>query len=610
MCGIAGYFGSRVLPTSSVNRILAALRPRGPDAEHYVQWTSDLRRTANAAPNGLLHTRLSIIDPRPEADQPMANEAGDIWISYNGEVYDWAADARTLMAAGFRFRTRSDTEFILRAYEHWGVGCIERLRGMFAIAIVDLRRQIVYVVRDRLGLKPAVYAHRADGFAFASTVRALLPWLPRDARRLCADGIDAYLAHRTIPAPLTVFSGVARLPAAHYLRYDLSTGTLVEREYWRPEASAEPWLPTFDAAIRMRTVADRPLGLFLSSGIDSSAVACRLIETGFRGLPAFTGAFPGSTQDESEDACLTAAKLRLPSSVIAIPSTIEDSFDRIVADLDEPFADPSAIPTWHLAREAANQVQVVLSGDGGDELFAGYKRYSKHLRTRWRQGVSLPQLRAPSTLNGGAWQRIMEELRLDWPAAYVLRFSGLMPRERSYIEPDFICCAHYWRMPKGVGTSDMDVLLEIDRLNYLPEYILRKADLCTMAHGLELRAPFLDHRVFNSAWSLPAGTRITKPPKLFLSEALSPVADLGLFSRKKRGFNPPLDPWLQSDLAPRLPDLGRRLANLTSGQVAASRVDAYIGNWRRQPKQLAEQLLLLLILDESLRQLSTLCALA
>jgi asparagine synthase (glutamine-hydrolysing) len=610
MCGIAGYFGARVLSPDSVSRMLAALRPRGPDAEHSVYWTQDLRRTESSASNALLHTRLAIIDPRPEANQPMANEAGDIWINYNGEVYDWASDALSLAADGFPFRTHSDTEFILHAYERWGIDCISRLRGMFAIGIVDLRRRVVYVIRDRLGLKPVVYAHLSDGFAFASTVRALLPWLPRDARGLSAEGIDAYLAHRTIPAPRTVFTNIARLPAAHYLRYDMSTGSLTEHEYWRPEASTEPWLPTLDAAVRMRTVADRPLGLFLSSGVDSSALACRLSAGGFSGLRSFTAAFPGTEYDESADARLTAERLGFPNSTIEIPTTVADTFDRIVADMDEPFADPSCVPSWHLARETAPHVRVVIGGDGGDELFAGYKRYAKHLRTRWRRALSLPWLRAPSAIGSNGWQRLVDELRLDWRSAYMLRFSGLMPRQRLYLEPDLNARAHYWRMPEKADLADINTLLEIDRLNYLPEYILRKGDLCTMAHGLELRAPFLDHRVFNCVQGLSPAERFTTPPKLILSEALSPVSDLGLLSQKKRGFNPPIRHWLQTDLQPRLPGLGSRLTRLTSGQLLAPRVEAFVGSWRRGSNRLGEQLLLLLILDESLRQLETLCALA
>lgn len=604
MCGIAGFFGTRTMSTDSVGRMLSALRPRGPDAEAAMLWTVDFKRTDAAAPNGLLNTRLSIIDPRPDANQPMANAAGDVWINYNGEVYNWAADAKTLAAAGFTFRTHSDTEFILHAYEHWGLSFVDRLRGMFAISILDLRQRAVYIVRDRFGLKPVVYAHRADGFGFASTVRTLLPWLPAEERQFSAESIDAFLAHRTIPAPRTVFAGMRRLPPAHYLRYDLATRSLTEQEYWRPEPSTDPWLPTFDAAIEMRTVADRPLGLFLSSGIDSSAVACRLAGMGHSGLQTFTAAFPGTSFDESGDARATAAKLGLPNLSIAISDRIVDDFPRLVADLDEPFADPSSVPMWQLSRETTRHVKVVLGGDGGDELFGGYKRYAKHLRTRWRGGAVLPWLKIPASIGSRGWQRIADELRLDWRSAYVLRFSGLMPRERRFLEPDFTPQPHYWRLPEDTDRADLKTLLEIDRLNYLPDYILRKGDLCTMAHGLELRAPFLDHWFAACVMGVPTAQRFTTPAKLFLAPALAPIAELDPFSRKKRGFNPPIVGWLQGDLAPRLAGLGERLSTLSGGQLARARVDSFVAEWHRGTQKVAEQLLQLVILDESLRQLA------
>jgi len=369
MCGIAGYFGSRTVGPATVERMLSALRQRGPDAEAVHGWDAALRAAPLPTPNALLNTRLAIIDTSHEADPPIANDAGDIWIAYNGEVHDWGDDAESLKQQGFRFRTRSDTEFILHAYEHWGIDFVSRLRGMFAIAVCDLRRRVVFVIRDRFGEKPIVYAHRRDGFAFASTVRALLPWLPPEARSLSPDGVDAYLAHRTIPAPRTAFANIARLPPAHYLRYDLVTGDVSSVEYWRPAPSPEPWLPTFDDAIRMRTVADRPLGLFLSAGVDSGAVACRLAAMGFSGLKTFTAAFSGTSFDESVDAQRTAQALGLSNLSVAMDIRITDDFERIIADLDEPFADPSCVPTWYLSRETTKHVKVALGGDGGDELF-------------------------------------------------------------------------------------------------------------------------------------------------------------------------------------------------------------------------------------------------
>jgi asparagine synthase (glutamine-hydrolysing) len=602
MCGIAGYFGRRVIPPAGVERMMAALRRRGPDAEHMRFWDDALQPASAAASNALLHTRLSIIDPRPLADQPMDNATGDVWIAYNGEVYDWAADAETLRAAGYAFRTRSDTEFILHAYEHWGIEFVSRLRGMFALAILDLRQRALYIVRDRLGLKPVVYAHRDDGFAFASTTRALLPWLPREARTFSADGIDAYLAHRTIPAPRTIFASISRLPPAHWLRYDLATGRVDTREYWRPEPSAEPWLATLDAAIRMRTVADRPLGLFLSSGVDSSALACRLAAMGFNRLQSFTAAFPGTAFDESALARAAADRLGFPNLAVTIPTGIAADFERLVADLDEPFADPSSVPTWYLARETTRHVKVVLGGDGGDELFGGYKRYAKHLRTRWRRGLVLPGISTPAGIGGRGWQRALEELRLDWRAAYALRFSGFTPGERAFFAPDATPPAHYWRMPAAAG-ADLPALLEIDRLNYLPDYILRKADLCTMAHGLEMRAPFLDHRFVGAVMALPPALRFTTPPRKLLAPAMAALGDLDPFARKKRGFNPPLAGWLEGDLAPRLAGLGARLASCSQGMLHASSVDAFVAAWRDGRKGFAEQVLQLVLLDASLAQL-------
>ena len=363
-----------------------------------------------------------------------------------------------------------------------------------------------------------------------------------------------------------------------------------------------------DDAIRMRTVADRPLGLLLSAGIDSGVLACRLAALGYASSQTFTAAFPQSGNDESVDALATAQRLGFSNLAVPMPVHIGDDFDRVVADLDEPFADPSSFPTWALARETTRHVKVVLAGDGGDELLGGYKRYAKHVRTGWRRGVVLPWARGAGTLSRGSWARITDEISADWRSSYVLRFSGLMPRERRFIAPDTPPRAQYWRMPPDTGKRDLAALTEIDRLNYLPDYILRKSDLCTMAHGLELRAPLIDHRFVETVFALTDARRFTTTPKRLFAEALAPIADLQHFTKKKRGFNPPLSDWLRVDLSPRLPDLGSRLAALTSGQLSANNVDAMVALWQREGSRLDEQILQLLILDESLRQLDALRA--
>ena len=604
MCGIAGFFGNTPRRAQTAAAMLSALRQRGPDAQHGVTWDREFRRSEEPVHHTLLHARLAIIDPRPAADQPMANDDQSLWLSYNGEVYGWAADAAELRGRGAVFRTRSDTEFILRGYEAWGMDrLLPKLRGMFAFALLDLRQRKLYLVRDRMGEKPLVYAHDDHGLAFGSLVRAVLPWLPEHSRGFDADALDAYLAHRYIPAPMTVFGAVRRLENGHLLEYDIERNSLQKRCYWTPQAVPGDWRSLLDEAIELRTVADRPLGIFLSGGIDSSLVACRLAAHGHQDLRTFSAAFPGSAMDESADAAAFAAASGLSNTSVAIPSRVAGDFARIVADLDEPFADPSSFPAWYLAREASVAVKVVLGGDGGDELFAGYKRTSRHLRTAWRGGLRLPLPALPSASAKGM-SKWLAELGLDWQSAYALRFSGCTPGQRAFLQPTRASRrAHWWRPPDTVEASALKQLLACDYANYLPEYILRKADLVTLCHGLELRAPLLDHRFVEAILALPDAQRFTRPAKRLLQDACPRLAPL--FGRAKRGFNPPLAGWLHDDLAPRLAGLGRRLQTATDGQIAADAADALVARYGVE-ESLAEQVLQLLILDESLAQLRTL----
>ena len=590
MCGIGGFFALRPVAPQVVSSMQAALRPRGPDAQHAQLWGR----------NGLLHARLSIIDPRPEADQPMANARGDVWIVYNGEVYDWQDAAAPLQAAA-PFRTRSDTEFILRGYEAWGIDTLlERLRGMFAFAILDLARGKAYLARDRMGEKPLVYALVGEELAFGSTVRAVLPFLPPEKRSLSPEAIDAYLAHRYIPAPRTAFTRIHRLENGHYLEFDLQTRRLEKRRYWQAAPEPGSWLEALDESVRMRTIADRPLGVFLSSGVDSTVVASRLATQRLTSYRTYTAAFPGSDMDESALAAQTAATLGFPNTPVSVPHSLGREFEKIVAALDEPFADPSSFPTWYLAREVAREVKVVLAGDGGDELFGGYKRVAKHLRTAWRGRLRLPLALRPA-LEGG---KIAAELAMDWASAYSLRFSGIAPAQRAFLQDaGDLRALSYWRAPDAEGGTSLGKLMALDYANYLPEYILRKSDLCTMAHGLEARAPFLDHRFVQRIMALPEEQVYTRPPKLLLQQALDLRLPGDFLRRKKRGFNPPLKRWLREELAGRFDGLGERLHALTGGQLARKPVDAFVRHYLDRAEPLAEQVLQLLILDESLAQL-------
>src|SRR5574343_166909 len=590
MCGIAGLIQNRAASPAVLGAMLSALRRRGPDAEHIVGWNAQ--------------------GQRPEAGQPFSNDDGSVWLCYNGEVYDWQQHADELRKQGVQFKTHADTEFILRGYEAWGLeGLLPKLRGMFAFAILDWNKREVFLVRDRMGLKPLVYTTANGGLAFGSLVRSMLPAVPQDQRQFASDSIDAYLAHRYVPAPRTIFQHIHRLENAHYLHYRLDTQQLTKHCYWQPHGEADggenAWQHELDTAIRIRTVADRPLGVFLSGGIDSSTIACRLKEQGFVQLHTFSAAFPGSSLDESPLAKEIADTLGLPNQAIAVPLTIANDFEQIIADLDEPFADPSSFPTWYLSQATTRHVKVVLGGDGGDELLAGYKRISKHLRTSWRRLLRLPLPRLRD-MAGKGWRKLVEEIRLNWLEAYSLRFSGMTPGQRAFLQPTLRNPqVTYWRYPSIDRLNQLPPikqLLAVDADNYLPEYILRKADLCTMAHGLELRAPLLDHRWAECVMALPDHVRFTQPAKKLFAEVTQRLAPLKLFEIKKRGFNPPLQPWLHEDMKQRFEGLGKRLEQQTSGQIKAKRTEALVTEYRRRPA-LAEQILQLLILDATLGQL-------
>lgn len=614
MCGIAGFFGTRHLPEAAQQAMLDALAQRGPDAQHIQSWDNNWSKPNDRqhSSNALIHTRLSIRDLREVADQPMGNhidpQSSDIWICYNGEVYGWEPLRAELEALHGPFQTTGDTEFILRAYQAWGLDMLPKLRGMFAIAILDLRKQKLYLIRDRMGLKPILYWHDSANkeFAFASVVRGLLPYLPKGQKTLSTKAIDAFLTHRYIPAPLSIIDGVQRLENGHYLEYDLNSSELNKQQYWFPQdqpSSRDTTLgETLDQAVNIRTVSDRPLGLFLSGGIDSTVLASRLKHAGNTDLTCYTARFKGSSLDESEVAERSAKKLGLRHRNIDVPHDIDDAqFARIVADLDDPFADPSSFPMWYLSQAASREVKVVLGGDGGDEIFAGYKRYNKHLRTRWRHHWRLPG--SPFNTDN----KLVAELRSPWLQAYSQRFSGFSFPQRRQILNKTPRRHTWWR---GLQTASkapaLDALLSIDRDNTLPEYILRKGDLCTMAHGLEMRCPLLDHAFFQQVQGLPSQQRYTQPAKLALKPWAEPVSEV--FELKKRGFNPPLKHWLRNCWQARYLGLGERLQQRSSDTLDATSTDAFVQRYLDGEESLAERILQLLILDESLGQLIALGA--
>ena len=570
MCGIAGIFDSRgPVPAEYGRRMLDVLTHRGPDHSGMVLFDT------GEGKNLLLgHVRLSIIDLSTAGNQPMGTEDGAAWIVYNGEVFNYMELRRVLETRGYRFRSRTDTEVVLYGYREFGRAVVEHLRGFFAFSIYDAERGELFMARDRLGKKPFKYYWDGRYFAFASELKALLrlPFVPRVADPVA---IDRYLAHRYIPAPLTGVEGVRKLPAGCTMTLSLKDpgdGPKIER-YWLPSFAPKKRIAMREAveegtsllreSVSIRLIADVPLGIFLSGGIDSSLIVAVLREEGRR-IRTFTVGFREEGFDERPFARSVAEALGTNHTELLVEPRPEEDLREMVWHFDEPFGDPSAIPSFYLSKAASKEVRVVLNGDGGDELFCGYKRYSIHRRSSFLDHLPRTFHRVAGALSraippaldkkslSGRVGRTLESLSDSFINTYPLRFAGLSQRVRSALySTDGLVAETGWPEDilsllemTGAGTP-VERLLALDQLTYLPEDILTKSDLSGMAHSLEARSPLLDHRFVEWANRLPLSHRYGKR---LLKEMLKGRVPSGCIERKKAGFNPPMADWTRGPL--------------------------------------------------------------
>ncbi|WP_372620656.1 asparagine synthase (glutamine-hydrolyzing) [Falsiroseomonas sp.] len=563
MCGIVGLFHPQ-LPSvpelGMLRRMGDAVRHRGPDGEGF-----------HAEPHlGLGHRRLSIVDLAGGA-QPMATEDGAVLVCFNGEIYNHAALKRELEAAGHRFRTRSDTESILHGWREWGLGVLDRLKGMFAFALWDRERGELLLARDRLGEKPMLYGLLPDGtLAFASEMAGLLA-LPAMPRRLDPAALDDYLALGYVPDPRTIHAGISRLPAAHFLLLRRGeAGLPAPRRYWQPPRAGMPapadaareLAARLDAAVSAQLMSDVPLGAFLSGGVDSSAVvACAaraVAEAGTGPLATFTIGFDGP-EDERPAAAALAARLGLASHAEAGRVDYVAAARDQAAIFGEPFGDHSAVPTLAVCRLARQHVTVALSGDGGDEVFAGYRRYRFHslaeavrrafpapVRKRLIGGLAAayPKLdRAPRWLRA---KSTLTEISLDAALGYYRTVCKLHEERRRGVYAAPLRAALDGHAPSARIAALMaecdpdDALLQAqyaDLHTYLPGDILVKTDRTAMAVSLELRPPILDHELVAWGMALPAKLKLRGGfGKRILREALAPQLPAELLWGRKRGF--------------------------------------------------------------------------
>jgi asparagine synthase (glutamine-hydrolysing) len=569
VCGIAGLLTvdqNAVPEADAVRRMCDAMTYRGPD-DHGLR---------TDGPCCLGHRRLSIIDLRPEGAQPMTNEDDSISVVVNGEIYNFVELRKELEQRGHRFKSRSDSEVVLHLYEEHGVDFVDRLRGMFAIALWDAPRRRLVLARDRFGKKPLFYHAGSRDFVFASELGALAA-SGRFDKRPDLDAIDAFITMQYVPAPMTAFEGVKKLPAGH--RLVCESGVFHEPErYYRLcfdqprddgdiNALTEQLREIVEESVRVRMVSDVPLGAFLSGGIDSSLIVALMARQSSQPVKTFSVGFTSKDKSELPYAKLVAERYQTDHHEMVVDPDMTSVVPQLVRHYGEPFADTSALPTWYLCEYTRTGVTVALSGDGGDEAFAGYRRY-KHCRTARnirRLPWPVPQLLASVLTHLPTPQaqevrdygeRILQPefqrfLGLTAPIPHKDRMAIYTPAMRERFAHDQMA-VEFERLFKASRARDpVNRILDVDIQTYLTDNILTKVDIASMAHSLEVRCPLVDQELMDFAASLPGSLKLRGFTTKFLLRRMSEeLLPRPILKRSKQGFGLPIDRWMREDLAP------------------------------------------------------------
>jgi asparagine synthase (glutamine-hydrolysing) len=564
ICGIINFDHSEPVDAGVVSKMTQTLIHRGPDDDGFFV----------EGPAGLGFRRLSIID-LSGGHQPIFNEDASIAIVFNGEIYNYRDLAAQFATAGHTFKTRSDTETILHAYEEYGDDCVRHLRGMFAFAIWDRRRRRLLMARDRLGVKPLYYYRNGRFLGFASEIKALLQ-IPGVPREVDPDAFDQFLSLRYVPGPRTMFKGIFRLQPGHTLVVD-DSGVHI-RKYWdidfsatnsaSPRQIAERFEELVEESVRLRLISEVPLGVFLSGGLDSSAILATMSKVASgQQVKTFSVGYPTAGAKEDKDCELEYARLAAGAfgadhyEFRLSAKEFEEFIPDLVWHLDEPLADPSCIPLHYVSKLAREQITVVLSGEGADEVLAGYGIYPKMLALdrlhcrfpamgRWAGQLA----RVTPTESLRKYLRISGQ-PLDEGYRGVCRGFGMETRRRligedrlmrSEQQVSEIFREHFQAVR---GASPLNRMLYVDTKVWLPDDLLLKADKMTMANGLELRVPFLDHKLVEFAASVPDASKLTRTNgKKLLREAMHGVLPPAILERPKKGFPLPLASWLRGPL--------------------------------------------------------------
>ena len=579
MCGIAGYFrsetaierqanGRQSVDRHLIEKMCDVITHRGPDdAGYYAEGGSAIGMR-----------RLSIIDIAA-GHQPISNEDGSVWIVFNGEVYNFAELRADLIARGHSFKTHSDTETIVHLYEEMGERCVERLRGMFGFAIWDRRENKIFLARDRAGKKPLHYTLVGETLVFGSEIKSLLQF-PGVERQVNHQAISDYLSFGYVPDPLTAFRGIQKLLPGHTMTFQ--NGRMTTRRYWdfsygqehAPAQSesyyAERLRELIAESVRIRLVSEVPLGAFLSGGVDSSTVVAMMARAMDQPVKTFSIGFSEASFDELKYARLTAERYQTDHHEFIVTPDVCRLVEEIVWHHDEPFADASSIPTYVVSKMAREFVTVVLSGDGGDELFAGYERYLVHQgRQRFeripgwlRRNVMLPLSQALPRATYG--KQFLRNISLEGGARFVdsLSYFGAAAK-RNLLAAEvrrglngYDSAAAFEQLFAEPSSADpIERLLYLDSKTYLSGDILTKVDRMSMAHSIEARVPLLDHELIEFVQSIPASLKLRgQTTKHILKQAMGELIPNEIINRPKMGFGVPLRKWLNNELREMLHD--------------------------------------------------------
>ena len=560
MCGIAGLCGPHVgdrfgMPV--IKKMTDVLTHRGPDGEGFLVDTDIL----------LGHRRLSIIDIAG-GDQPIFNEDQSIAVIFNGEIYNYKELRSELQRRGHKFRTASDTETIVHLYEEHGQEFLQHLNGMFAIALWDINNRRLLLARDRLGEKPLYYSVHNNCLTFASELKSIREG-PFFTGSIDIRAVDSYFALGYVPEPLTIFTDVRKLAPAHALVWE--NGIATTFEYWRvpreparltgtPEELEEQFVALLRSSISMRLRSDVPVASFLSGGIDSTLITAIASQEYSGVLKTFTVGFTNNAFDETQDARVVARHFGCDHHESMVTDVDLDILPSLVRNFDEPFADPSMIPTYYVTRAASDSVKVCLSGDSGDELFGGYRRYRlptienvlERLPFAIRKSIGkLVEARLPPYYVGAG---LASRLATDGPARYLKtvgifsdheRFKLLREEFHHAISDDDSYFSECWT---PIAETEAERRMRVDILNYLPGDILTKVDRTSMQNSLEVRVPLLDHRLVEFANALPFSMKIDNgAQKVLLRKVLERLVPASVLKKTKQGFGLPIRDWFRNE---------------------------------------------------------------